>query len=328
VDDDNLDYVLYQSATCNFKLSQEEFEMELYNEIATVRKDPKFYAKLLYSTYRPYYQPDGVLRLPGMPGMRTSEGQKACDECIKFLATVEPIPADFKRNMGLCLAAREAFDELAPHGSTEHPNTVDRLSKYGTLDEEAIDICGYGGEDARQMIVLSWLICDGDPQRTRRDMIFNPKWTLIGVAGGSHNSVYRLMGVVVFSAGFTADLELMQLCPEFAERVMSEVRPEVAELADMLAQLREGIDEPEEESKTHLLRKAAVALSAATQSLVDSDQMNKQERAEKQVSNAFEELLAADLMPDDDYMETRGRLRKATLGVADSTSKLTFNTNQ
>jgi hypothetical protein len=47
------------------------------------------------------------------------------------------------------------------------------------LEDEAKDLVGYGGKNVRHMILLAFIICDGDPSRERRHIIFDPRWRMM-----------------------------------------------------------------------------------------------------------------------------------------------------
>eukprot|EP00005_Dracoamoeba_jomungandri_P000181 CAMPEP_0174253324 /NCGR_PEP_ID=MMETSP0439-20130205/2696_1 /TAXON_ID=0 /ORGANISM="Stereomyxa ramosa, Strain Chinc5" /LENGTH=523 /DNA_ID=CAMNT_0015334289 /DNA_START=49 /DNA_END=1620 /DNA_ORIENTATION=- len=271
-DDDVLQYVFAQSATQEFKLPQEEFEWELYNEIITCRQDPKFYAKILYSHYRPYYQ-GNVLRLPGLRAMMTREGVAACEDAIRYLATVEPVKTELLRNIGLCLAAKESYEENVQLASTQYPATSQRVPKFGSVEGgECVDLCGYGGENARQMLLLSFIICDGEPARTRREFIMDPRFSVLGIAGGPHPSQFQTMGVIVMATNFSCDLGLLRQSPSFCNNVHVGLRADVKEVAKAFELLKseEPLHDEDVIDRAAKLRRAARDLSGATGQLLDS----------------------------------------------------------
>jgi hypothetical protein len=38
---------------------------------------------------------------------------------------------------------------------------------------------GYGGKNVRHMVLLAFIICDGDQSRERRHIIFDPRWRMM-----------------------------------------------------------------------------------------------------------------------------------------------------
>lgn len=102
------------------------------------------------------------------------------------------------------------MNECGPAGSKEI-NAVDKLREFGRLETggTAAEIAAFGNRDARAML-LSFLICDGDPDRTERQCLFDPKFTQMGVAAGKHSSTLRKMAVITFATQFTSKPEVQQ----------------------------------------------------------------------------------------------------------------------
>lgn len=99
-----------------------------------------------------------------------------------FLAIINSFPSD-------------AVHRLGTSGSLEPPKSVENLTDYGKFEKEAVEIAGYGGIDARGM-VLAFLICDGDSQRKQREILFDPKWKVIGVGAGPHSSTHEVRSLI------------------------------------------------------------------------------------------------------------------------------------
>ncbi|ELR20278.1 uncharacterized protein ACA1_320420, partial [Acanthamoeba castellanii str. Neff] len=177
VDNFSTESVYIDSATQRYTLPQNKLELELRHEMMNLRRNPRFYAQILINEFRPFYQ-GTALRVPGQPGMATREGAVACDDAIRFLSSVAPMQDPIFLNFGMCLAAKEAVDECCPTGSFEYPDSVTKMMNYGYLEDEAKDLVGYGGKNVRHMILLAFIICDGDPSRERRRIIFDPRWRM------------------------------------------------------------------------------------------------------------------------------------------------------
>eukprot|EP01089_Gocevia_fonbrunei_P016130 TRINITY_DN4931_c0_g1_i1.p1 TRINITY_DN4931_c0_g1~~TRINITY_DN4931_c0_g1_i1.p1 ORF type:complete len:187 (-),score=39.28 TRINITY_DN4931_c0_g1_i1:50-610(-) len=181
-------------------LTLNQLESALSREINACRTNPQQYANILEKERRAHY--DGLdLNYPGTNKvLQTKEGITACEEAIRFLLGAYALP-ELQLSYGMCLAAQEAQQKLGPTGSTVHPNSVEQLTKYGRFEKEAIEICGFGGNDARG-IVLAFLICDGDHQRTQRKILFDPQWKCMGIGAGNHNSSHEIMGIINFTSKF------------------------------------------------------------------------------------------------------------------------------
>lgn len=76
------------------------------------------------------------------------------------------------------------------------------LENFGTFEEEAVEIVSFG-EFPPQEVIIRFLIGDGNPERTHRNHLFNPKFQTIGVAVGTHNSQYKRMTCINFTHAFT-----------------------------------------------------------------------------------------------------------------------------
>ncbi|ELR18468.1 Allergen V5/Tpx1 family protein [Acanthamoeba castellanii str. Neff] len=301
-----------------------ELELELRHEMMNLRRNPRFYAQILINEFRPFYQ-GTALRVPGQPGMATREGAVACDDAIRFLSSVAPMQDPIFLNFGMCLAAKEAVDECCPTGSFEYPDSVTKMMNYGYLEDEAKDLVGYGGKNVRHMILLAFIICDGDPSRERRRIIFDPRWRMMGVGAGEHNSPFKIMGVVNFAIAYTPLLDGMKNSPMFRNLVQVDLKEDAREAGPVAAQ-------PEEDDWRARLRAAALKVSQATGGMMLTD---KREDSFIKAVDVFKQLKAveADIVcrssaahnknvsgPGDD--DTQAKLRQAALLVGKATEHL------
>ncbi|KAL6051491.1 hypothetical protein QOT17_019156 [Balamuthia mandrillaris] len=181
------------------KLTLNELESELSREIRELRRNPRAFADYLQQERRPRYE-GRDLKLAHNTVLKTQEGVAACDEAIRFLMNAVPLEP-FAVAYGMCLAAKEAVGDVGPTGkvaSSPDGICINKLGKFGEFDEAAVEICSYGGVDAKGLL-SAFLICDGEPKRTHRKALFETKWTHIGVGAGDHNSEYKIMACVCFS---------------------------------------------------------------------------------------------------------------------------------
>jgi len=171
----------------------------------------------------------------------------------------------------MCLAAKEALDEHAPQGSMGFPNSCAKLKNFAKeLSVEVTELCGWGGDTARELLIFSFLVCDGDPNRHNRAILFDSRWKLLGVSCGPHQSAYRRMAIVNFTIEYVPDIDKMKDRPKF-KLIESKLKPESAKLADALAMLN-GIDlsaDDERAAAKNRLREVAVRVAVATEKLVN-----------------------------------------------------------
>jgi uncharacterized protein YkwD len=319
-----LEPLYIDSATQRYILPQNKMEIKLRHELLNLRKNPRFYAQILVREYRPYYQ-GNALRMPGRPGMATREGINACNDAIRFLATTPPLTEDLEINFGMCLAAKEAVEECGPTGSLHYPSSVTKMEAYGYLEGEAVDLVGYGGQTMRDLLLMSYVLCDGDPSRERRNIIFNPKWKMMGVGAGDHNSQFKQMGVVNFSVGYVPLLEGMKLSPLFRKIVEVQMKDEARAMLEAFQQLQELSFEPDEEDdRRKALRAAAVKVSEAASKLVLTD---KNETPLLKAVDVFRQLQEAENCTPSEDDERRAKLRAAAMAVGQATEQLVA-TNQ
>jgi len=182
-------------------MSQKEKEIML--EINKARSNPTLYAEEYLEKLRPFYDGKRYIR-PGQPVIITSEGKKALDECICFLKKARPV-RPLNPEKGLYLAAYDHMKDQRENGGTGHfgsdgSKPFDRMERYGTWDICAAENISYGIDDPR-MIVISLLIDDGVSDRSHRNNILNPQFTVAGISYGSHPS-YGSTCVMDFAGAF------------------------------------------------------------------------------------------------------------------------------
>jgi uncharacterized protein YkwD len=126
---------------------------------------------------------------PGQIRIKSQEGIRALDECIKVLRKTSPRPL-LNPSQGLSKAAAELMKDQQKYGGIGHIsrkgfNPQRRIEKYGEWNICSSEDITYGSSEARQ-IVISLLIDDGVPNRGHRENILNPCSRFVGVAKGGH----------------------------------------------------------------------------------------------------------------------------------------------
>ncbi|HZI18556.1 MAG TPA: CAP domain-containing protein [Pyrinomonadaceae bacterium] len=177
-------------------------EEKVLEEINLARTAPVQYAEHL-ERLRPHYS-GKEFRQPGRPTLITEEGVAALDEAVKFLRAAKPLPP-LQPSRGLSSGALLLVSEQSTSGTTGHRGAdggfmEQRVARYGSWKGPVGENLSYGEETARER-VISMLIDDGVSNRGHRNRIFNPSYTVAGIACGAH----QLGGVcaVTLAAGFT-----------------------------------------------------------------------------------------------------------------------------
>jgi len=127
-------------------------------------------------------------------------------KAMAYLRSAPPLPPLLRVSAGMSAAAREHVKDSGRRGSLGHAGSdgstsAQRMGRHGRFRRGSAENINYSvATDARQT-VLQMLIDDGVPSRAHRRNIFNPDFTVIGVAGGRHKT-HRFMVVVNFAGDF------------------------------------------------------------------------------------------------------------------------------
>ena len=177
-------------------------EKEVIYEINLFRSNPAKYAEQFIAPLAKYY--DGkILHYPGDKSIRTVEGVRALNECVRELKRLSYKPI-LNPDKGLSLAARDhQLDQqksgLTGHTGTDRSNLRLRIERYGTWQTRIGENIAYGNSSARQVVIFL-LIDDGVRDRGHRATLRNPDFKVVGVACGKH-PVYETMCVLDFAGG-------------------------------------------------------------------------------------------------------------------------------
>lgn len=177
-------------------------EKAVAHEIDMARTDPKGYASFL-EKWKQYY--DGkLLKLPGETTIMTKEGVTAVNEAIRSIRSMNPV-LPLSSSKGMSLGAKDHVKDQGSSGSSQHKGSDgsqpwDRVNRYGTWQKTIGENISYGSDKPRN-IVIGLIIDDGVPGRGHRKNIFNPDFSIIGVAVGYH-ATYRTICVITFAGGY------------------------------------------------------------------------------------------------------------------------------
>lgn len=155
-----------------------DLERGIVAELAALRADPASFVKKLLQRRMLY---DGhVVKLhdPNGPtvSLKTSDGVAAVDAAIKALEAAKPAPLKHEKDL-----TRAMFTAVRKAAGAK-PNAVTDVANYGKVSGSARQIMYRGPIIDALDVVLSLLIDDGEPQRTRRDAILADKFKHFGIA--------------------------------------------------------------------------------------------------------------------------------------------------
>ncbi|HSO88149.1 MAG TPA: CAP domain-containing protein [Draconibacterium sp.] len=182
-------------------------EKEIIYEINLFRSNPAKYAEEFIAPLAVYYK-NNILYYPNdQQPVKTSEGVRALNECVRELKKENPKPIIYP-NEGLTRAATDHVNDQAKTGRTGHTgsdnsNLKNRVDRYGKWKIRIAENIAYGNTSARQVIIFL-LIDDNVKNRGHRANLLNPDLKLVGVSFGRH-PVYSTMCVMDFAGGMAND---------------------------------------------------------------------------------------------------------------------------
>jgi uncharacterized protein YkwD len=141
-------------------------------EINLARENPRLYAAFVQES-----RPSHMI-----------EHGRAVDEAVRFLTKTRPL-GPLKLSPGMCRAAADHCAEQAGgqmgHSGNGRTSPGDRLNRYGSWLAAYGENISYGRKTSRE-VVVALIVDDGTRSRGHRKNIFNPKFTIAGVATGPH----------------------------------------------------------------------------------------------------------------------------------------------
>jgi hypothetical protein len=173
---------------------------EIIEEINILRENPSLYAKKV-EEYSTYFN-DKIFKLPNLNiKIQTQEGAAPYIETVEYLKTKEKINTLIP-SKALCEIAQEIADNLVDSETGEideelHEQIIDKHGSFSGKFTRAMDFGGFTSEQ----VVINFLVCDGDVDRTQREPLLGEGLKKIGVAFGKHN-IYRTICVLVTCSEF------------------------------------------------------------------------------------------------------------------------------
>ena len=217
---------------------------EIIEEINKLRENPSLYAKKV-EEYSTYFN-DKIFKLPNLNiKIQTQEGAAPYIETVEYLKTKEKINTLIP-SKALCEIAQEIADNLVDSETGEideelHEQIIDKHGSFSGKFTRAMDFGGFTSEQ----VVINFLVCDGDVDRTQREPLLGEGLKKIGVAFGKHN-IYRTICVLVTCSEFnnTKDPDDLMVFrdPEEEKAEQERLEKEKAE--------KERLEKEKEEQKT------------------------------------------------------------------------------
>lgn len=158
------------------------FADQMVQELNLARKSPRGYAQIVAS----------------YPGV----SQQDRNETIQFLNQAGACTNTLSLDPGLTQVSDDWVRVQGATGGTGHGNFLERFRRVGTYMAIAENLA-YGNQTARDAVV-QWIIDAGIQGKGHRVNIYNCFYDQVGVAQGSHNSIYRQMISTTFGRGFQA----------------------------------------------------------------------------------------------------------------------------
>ena len=188
---------------------------EIIEEINKLRANPPAYADRVQQ-YISYFTGQ-TMKIPDINvQVRTQEGDKPYHQTVEYLKTKEAAPALIP-SKALCEIAQELLDKVADSDTGEIPEseTENIIDKHGTFSGKFTRAMDFGGFTSEQ-VVINFLVCDGDPDRTQREPLLGTGLSKVGVAFGKH-SIYSTICVLVSCTEFvnTKDANDTPIFPKF-----------------------------------------------------------------------------------------------------------------
>ena len=173
---------------------------EIIDEINKLRTNPSFYARKV-EEYTHYFT-DDIIKLPNINvKIQTQEGSAPYFDTIEYLKNKENRNS-LTPSKALCEIAQEICDLVFDSETGEIDESLHEkiIDKHGTFNGKFTRAMDFGGFTSEQ-VVINFLVCDGDEDRTQREPLLGEGLNKIGVAFGKHK-IYSTVCVLVTCTEF------------------------------------------------------------------------------------------------------------------------------
>jgi uncharacterized protein YkwD len=184
---------------------------EIFNKINEVRTNPLKLANKIALIMSYINKRDNVLREPNKPPVNLTEGIKSYEEAITFLKNFQPIePFAFEDTLEKI--AQEHATDIGRKGLTSSNSSdgkhlfEDRFKRYGSYTD--LQECLVFFDADPQKIVISLIVCDGDENRTNRNLILSDNLRQVGVGTDLHIKFGRVTVI-----DFARNWKIRQIAP-------------------------------------------------------------------------------------------------------------------
>jgi uncharacterized protein YkwD len=178
------------------------FEQEVLTEMNRARTNPTEYAAYLQTTKR-----EIDANLPPLSSTRGTHNDVTMgmfSEALAFLTSSRLLPAlTFSR--GMASAARDHLNDQMQadtlgHAGRNGSTIEDRLARYGSWEADIGETLVYGSSTAKRLV--QQMVIDYDnPGRPRRQNLFNPNFSVAGIACGNPTR-YPNLCVITFAGRY------------------------------------------------------------------------------------------------------------------------------
>lgn len=188
----------YKKAVKQGEIDFYSLSLALIPEINLLRSSPEKYVEYLEKD-KTFFK-GNVLYRPNQGPIRIMEGESIYDDAIEFLKNQEPME-ELKTDRRLCLACQEHSQDVGTKGilsndGSKKESISQRLEKHLEWDYILCQLMDYGSKSAIE-IVISLLICDGDPLRSNRKSIFRTDINYVGAWSSEHKDCESVTTIVL-----------------------------------------------------------------------------------------------------------------------------------
>lgn len=171
--------------------------LSIIPEINLLRSSPDKYIEHLMRDKS--YLKGNVLYRPNQNPIRVNEGESVYDEAIEYLNNQEPVE-ELKTDRRLCLACQDHSQDIGEKGIFSNDGSKkeimsQRLEKHLEWDYILCQLMDYCSKSAIE-VVISLLICDGDPLRSNRKSLFRTDINYAGAWTSEHKNCESVSTIV------------------------------------------------------------------------------------------------------------------------------------
>ena len=185
------------------KVDYNSIKIALYEELNTLRQNPKSYIPLIEQQMRLIKKNNILKKKDSNLRIQTFEGRTAYEEAINFLEQQVPV-SPLNKEVKLSFAAQDLVKDIGERGVVTHKDnkgqfTSERIEKYCEWDfcaNEIIEVSSKNPQD----ILISLLVDDGIKSRNDRKALFQDTYNYVGIACGPHCE-YEIVTVFIFAGG-------------------------------------------------------------------------------------------------------------------------------